>query len=58
MSYPLCFIFISPRDSNPDLSMMYAGSKLMLQKIVGINKVYECRELEELDEEWLQGKLL
>ena len=33
-SYPMCFIFFSPRDCKPELQMMYAGSKLDL-----VNKV-------------------
>lgn len=37
--------------------MMYAGSKLSLQKELDITKVFEVRELEELTEEWLMGKL-
>lgn len=57
VSYPLCFIFITPRDCNPELQMMYAGSKLSLQKEVDLTRTYELRELEELTEEWLQSKL-
>ena len=30
VSYPLCFIFISPAGCKPELQMMYAGSKLSL----------------------------
>ena len=33
-SYPMCFIFCSPRDCKPEMQMMYAGSKLEL-----VNKV-------------------
>jgi len=36
---------------------MYAGSKLSLQKELDLTKVFEVRELEELTEEWLMGKL-
>jgi hypothetical protein len=57
VSFPLCFIFISPRDCNPELQMMYAGSKLSLQKELDITKVFELRELEEFTEEWLMSKL-
>lgn len=57
VSFPLCFIFISPRDANPELQMMYAGSKLSLQKELDITKVFEIRELEEFTEEWLMSKL-
>ena len=28
VSYPLCFIFVSPAGCKPELQMMYAGSKL------------------------------
>lgn len=56
VSYPLCFIYITPRDSNPELQMMYAGSKLHLQKELDFTRVYEVRELEEFTEEWLQSK--
>lgn len=57
VSFPLCFIFISPRDANPELQMMYAGSKLSLQKELNITKAFEIRELEEFTEEWLMSKL-
>lgn len=57
VSYPLCFIFITPRDCNPELMMMYAGSKLSLQKEVDLNRAFEVREIEELTEEWLRAKL-
>jgi len=57
VSYPLCFIFLTPRDCKPELQMMYAGSKLSLQKEIDVTRVYELRELEELTEEWLQSKL-
>ena len=33
-SFPMCFIFFSPRDCKPEMQMMYAGSKLEL-----VNKV-------------------
>ncbi len=36
---------------------MYAGSKLLLQKTVDCSKVFEVRELEEFDEDWLVEKL-
>ena len=34
-SFPMVFIFFSPRDCKPELQMMYAGSKLEL-----VNKVH------------------
>lgn len=40
-----------------DLQIMYAGTKLSVQKEANVSKVYEVRELDELTEEWLQSKL-
>lgn len=57
VSYPLCFIFFTPRDSHAELQMMYAGSKLAFQKEAGVSRAYEIRELEDLTEEWLLSKL-
>lgn len=57
VSFPLCFIFYTPRDSHAELQMMYAGSKMSLQREFQLTRAYEVRELEELTEEWLLGKL-
>eukprot|EP00090_Calanus_glacialis_P040576 TRINITY_DN7082_c0_g1_i1.p1 TRINITY_DN7082_c0_g1~~TRINITY_DN7082_c0_g1_i1.p1 ORF type:complete len:143 (+),score=59.87 TRINITY_DN7082_c0_g1_i1:58-486(+) len=56
-SYPMCFIFYSPRDCKPEMQMMYAGSKLFLVNKVQLQHVFEIRELEEMTEEWLVNKL-
>lgn len=57
LSYPLCFIFFTPRDSHAELQMMYAGSKISLQQEADLMRAYEVRELEDLTEEWLLEKL-
>jgi len=57
-SYPMCFIYHSPRDAKPELQMMYAGSKTDLVNKVQLQHVFEVRELEEITEEWLHSKLL
>lgn len=57
VSYPMCFIFYTPRDSQMELQMMYAGTKRALQKEADLTKVYEIRELDELTEEWLKENL-
>lgn len=44
-------------DSQIELQIMYAGTKLALQKEADLTRVYEVRELDELTEEWLQEKL-
>ncbi|XP_065163689.1 glia maturation factor beta [Atheta coriaria] len=57
VSYPLCFIYYTPRDSHAELQMMYAGSKISLQRDADLTRAYEVRELEDLNEEWLLEKL-
>lgn len=57
VSYPLCFIFFTPRDSHAELQMMYAGSKISLQREADVSRAYEIRELEDLTEDWLLEKL-
>jgi len=57
VSYPLCFIFISPSGTKPELQMMYAGSKLNVVKELGLTKVFELRSVEEFTKEWLEEKL-
>ena len=56
-SYPLCLIFISPQGCNPEMQMMYAGSKTTLVNEGGFTKVFELRTTEEMTEEWLRSKL-
>ena len=56
-SFPIIFIFFSPRDCKPELQMMYAGSKLELVNKVELQHVFEVRELEEITDEWLHSKL-
>ncbi|XP_068436991.1 glia maturation factor beta [Clinocottus analis] len=58
ISYPLCFIFSSPVGCKPEQQMMYAGSKNTLVTTVGMSKVFEIRNTEDLTEEWLKEKLV
>jgi len=57
VSYPLCFIFVSPQGCKPDLQMMYAGSSKNLVAEIQVTKVFDIRDLDELTEEWLKEKL-
>ncbi|XP_044267705.1 glia maturation factor beta [Tribolium madens] len=57
VSYPLCFIYFTPRDSHAELQIMYAGSKIALQREADLARAFEIRELEDLTEEWLLEKL-
>lgn len=57
VSYPLCLIFSSPRESKTELMVMYAGSKLELEKRADVSKVYELSDLDDLSLDWLKEKL-
>ena len=58
ISYPMCFIYISPQDCKPELQMMYAGSILSLVDQVHQTKVFEIRSVEDFTEEWLRSKFI
>ncbi|PIK44703.1 Glia maturation factor beta [Apostichopus japonicus] len=57
ISYPLCFIYVTPPGLKPELNMMYAGSKTSLINETKMTKIFECRDVEELTEEWLRSQL-
>uniref|UniRef100_A0A069DP79 Putative glia maturation factor beta n=1 Tax=Panstrongylus megistus TaxID=65343 RepID=A0A069DP79_9HEMI len=57
ISFPMCFIYVTPRDCQTNLQIMYAGTKLAVQKEANLSHVYEVRELDELTDEWLMTKL-
>jgi hypothetical protein len=40
-----------------ELQMLYARSKLLLQKEADLTKSFEIREMEDFTEEWLRSKL-
>ncbi|XP_045177016.2 glia maturation factor beta-like [Mercenaria mercenaria] len=57
ISYPLCFVYICPAGCKTELAMMYAGTRNILQKELGITKDFELRDTEDFTEEWLNDKL-
>uniref|UniRef100_A0A915PTR7 ADF-H domain-containing protein n=1 Tax=Setaria digitata TaxID=48799 RepID=A0A915PTR7_9BILA len=57
LSYPLYLILYSPLGCNPQLQMMYAGSRNNLAKECGLNRNLEIRDPDELTKELLESKL-
>uniref|UniRef100_A0A1L8E3I1 Putative glia maturation factor beta n=1 Tax=Nyssomyia neivai TaxID=330878 RepID=A0A1L8E3I1_9DIPT len=57
VSYPMCFIFYTPRESQMELQMMYACTKMALQRDAALPRAFEVRELDDLTEDWLREKL-
>ncbi|XP_026313908.1 glia maturation factor beta [Hyposmocoma kahamanoa] len=56
-SFPLCFIFYTPRDAHMELQVMYAGTQRALAAEVGAPRLLEVREIDELTDDWLKEKL-
>jgi len=56
-SYPLCFIFYCPPGIRTELNMMYASTKQRVANELQCQKIFECRDAEELTDEWIQAKL-
>ncbi|KAF2357013.1 Actin-depolymerizing factor domain [Trinorchestia longiramus] len=57
VSFPMAFLFTTPRDCEPKLQMMYSGSYNHLIAECGLTKVFQMRDLDELNEEWLTAHL-
>lgn len=57
VSVPMLFFFITPQDCQPQLQMMYVGTKSPLVNKANLTKTYEFRDLDDLTEEWLKNKL-
>ncbi|MCL4121306.1 UNVERIFIED_CONTAM: hypothetical protein GTU68_031717 [Idotea baltica] len=57
ISYPMAFIFVTPRDCQPKLQMMYAGTYKHLIAECKLTKVYQVRDIDELDEDWIETNL-
>ncbi|CAH0601979.1 unnamed protein product [Chrysodeixis includens] len=56
-SFPMCFIFYTPRDAHMELQVMYAGTQRALAAAVGAPRLLEVREIDELTADWLNEKL-
>lgn len=50
----IAYLFL---DSHMELQIMYAGTKIALQREANLTRSYEVRELDELTEEWLKEQI-
>ncbi|KAG0048083.1 hypothetical protein BGZ89_004712 [Linnemannia elongata] len=57
-SYPLVFLYYSPKGVKPELNMLYASAKTHFQNKVGLGKVFDLQDSEDLTDDWLRAKLL
>ncbi|CAO3568592.1 unnamed protein product [Mortierella alpina] len=58
VSYPLVFIYYSPKGVKPELNMLYASAKTHFQNESGLGKVFDLHDAESLTEKWMRSKLL
>lgn len=58
LSFPMVFIYWSPVCVKPELHMLYAGAKTHIVNVCDcVGKVYDVREEEQLNDEWMREKL-
>lgn len=64
LSFPFLYfiiillILLTVSDCQPQLQMMYAGSYTHMIKECNLTKVFQVRDLEELDDDWIQNNLV
>uniref|UniRef100_A0A0N5AY05 ADF-H domain-containing protein n=1 Tax=Syphacia muris TaxID=451379 RepID=A0A0N5AY05_9BILA len=56
-SVPMCLIFYTPIGCSPETQMLYAGSRNNLVEECQLTKNLEIRELDELNQEYLNSKM-
>ncbi|KAF9916635.1 hypothetical protein FBU30_001240 [Linnemannia zychae] len=58
LSYPLVFLYYSPKGVKPELNMLYASAKTYFQNKANLGKVFDLQDAEDLTDDWLRSKLL
>uniref|UniRef100_A0A0N4ZNE5 ADF-H domain-containing protein n=1 Tax=Parastrongyloides trichosuri TaxID=131310 RepID=A0A0N4ZNE5_PARTI len=56
-TYPMCLIYYSPDSCNPEIQMLYAGTRNTLVSECELTKNFELRELEDFSRDWLESYL-
>merc|ERR1711916_3873 len=56
-SYPLVMIFYCPSVATPTQSMMYTSSKSTVAHALDVTKVFDLRDSDDLNEDWLLEQL-
>ncbi|KAL8589793.1 hypothetical protein ACOMHN_020796 [Nucella lapillus] len=57
ITFPFCFIFVSPAGCQPTLTMMYSGTHDAVVQAADATKVFKVRSADELTEEFIKMKL-
>ncbi|KAF9543493.1 hypothetical protein EC957_000854 [Mortierella hygrophila] len=57
-SYPLVFLYYSPKGVKPEFNVLYASSKTYFQNKVGLGKAFDLQDTRDLTDDWLRAKLL
>ncbi|CAK8679745.1 unnamed protein product [Clavelina lepadiformis] len=57
VSYPFCLIWFCPEGCEPEVGMIYTGSKMNVVSMSGATKVFKIREKEMLTKDWLEEQI-
>ncbi|KAG9067695.1 hypothetical protein KI688_011282 [Linnemannia hyalina] len=57
-SFPLVFLYYSPNGVKPEFNVLYASAKTYFQNKVGLGKVFDLQDSDDLTDAWLRAKLL
>ncbi|CAO3690324.1 unnamed protein product [Umbelopsis ramanniana] len=57
-SFPLVFIYWSPKDVNPSLHMLYATARTYLQEKIDVTRGFDIRDTDELTDNFLTSQLM
>uniref|UniRef100_A0AC35TGL5 ADF-H domain-containing protein n=1 Tax=Rhabditophanes sp. KR3021 TaxID=114890 RepID=A0AC35TGL5_9BILA len=55
--FPICFVYFSPVGCNPEVQMLYAGSKNMIVNECQLPKNFELRDLDDLSHDYFKTRL-
>lgn len=57
VSYPLIFIYYCPTGGPTNTNILYSSTKPLIADALQIKKIFDCKDSEEMTEEWLLSKL-
>ncbi|ODQ52206.1 hypothetical protein SAICODRAFT_26256 [Saitoella complicata NRRL Y-17804] len=57
-STPLCMLYWAPRTSSLEMTMLYASARVWFAEKCDTGKVLECRDGDDLTDEWVKEQLM
>lgn len=56
-SYPLVFIYYSPRELKPELAMLYSSTKGQVVNGASVMKIFDIQVAEDMTMDWINEKM-